>query len=420
MVQLTITQSTVFKRTTAQSTSLAAGDKWSVSAGQSFNAKYAYRVGKHCLVKLEQPLGSVGPVGYFFLPHVDGAVDEIRAVWLTNTDSDILASQATLQDGLQRLKALGFNTIYPVVWQRGFTLYPSDVAQAFTGLPVIPNPLFETRDMLAELLYIAQPLGMRVIPWFEYGLMAPPGSAIAIRHPTLLTHDQKGNTIWNNAVWMNPCHPDVQQFFSELAAEIAARYDIDGIQFDDHLGFPNAVGYDAFTQELYKREHWFKRVPQNHANAAWISWASQKMTVLLTQIYQAVKASRSDCFLSISPNPLGFSIRNYSADWQTWSQLGLVEELVLQVYRRSLAPFIGELNKQEVKQLRDRHPLVIGILTGLRTSSVEFSLIQDQIQQVRARELAGVSFFFYETVLHQSLSPNRVARAPEELNRLFA
>ncbi len=35
------------------------------------------------------------------------------------------------------------------------------------------------RDLLAEIIELAQPLKMRVIPWFEYGLMVPPQSAIA-------------------------------------------------------------------------------------------------------------------------------------------------------------------------------------------------------------------------------------------------
>jgi len=37
------------------------------------------------------------------------------------------------------------------------------------------------------------------------------------------------------------------QFIQDLIIEIVSKYDIDGIQFDDHFGLPVELGYDAFT-----------------------------------------------------------------------------------------------------------------------------------------------------------------------------
>jgi uncharacterized lipoprotein YddW (UPF0748 family) len=48
-------------------------------------------------------------------------------------------------------------------------------------------------------------------------------------------------------VWLNPFKPEVQQFINNLVAEIAVRYDIDGIQFDDHTALPSDFGYDPYT-----------------------------------------------------------------------------------------------------------------------------------------------------------------------------
>jgi uncharacterized lipoprotein YddW (UPF0748 family) len=58
----------------------------------------------------------------------------IKAVWLTNVDSQVMNSRENLAAGLSRLAELGFNTIYPAVWQRGYTLYPSDVAKELTEI----------------------------------------------------------------------------------------------------------------------------------------------------------------------------------------------------------------------------------------------------------------------------------------------
>ena len=112
-----------------------------------------------------------------------------KAVWLTNIDSDVMNSRKNLAEGLQRLSDLGFNTIYPVVWQRGYTLYPSEVSKQLSGAAILPNSPFVGRDVLAEILELAQPLKIRTIPWFEYGLMVPPKSTIALKYKELLTLD---------------------------------------------------------------------------------------------------------------------------------------------------------------------------------------------------------------------------------------
>ena len=47
---------------------------------------------------------------------------ELRGVWLTNVDSDVLFSRANLDRAIQRLQRLNLNTIYPTVWHEGSTL----------------------------------------------------------------------------------------------------------------------------------------------------------------------------------------------------------------------------------------------------------------------------------------------------------
>lgn len=58
---------------------------------------------------------------------------ELRGVWLTNIDSDVLFQRDHLSTALQRLHELNFNTVYPTVWNWGYTLYPSRVAKGRSG-----------------------------------------------------------------------------------------------------------------------------------------------------------------------------------------------------------------------------------------------------------------------------------------------
>ncbi|QZZ19707.1 family 10 glycosylhydrolase [Leptothermofonsia sichuanensis E412] len=415
---LTVTQNTVFKKTTAAATNLSSSEKFPVSAGQFFTVNYAFRVGEHCFIELPQPLGMVGRVGYFYLLHVKVSLQELRGVWLTNIDSEILYSRQNLKQGFQLLKTLGFNTIYPVVWHSGYTLYPSPIAQTFCGSATIPHSHFTHRDLLAEILEEAKPLNLRVIPCFEYGLMTAPNSSLALQRPDLLTTDRQNNQIFNRKLWLNPCQPEVQQFLAALMADVAERYEVDGIQLDDNFGFPAVLGYDSFSQALYRRENQGKPMPQTPEDPQRQQWCCSKLTTLLQQIVSRVKAKRNS-LISLSPNPWGFARKHYHADWRLWQQMGLVEELVVQVYRSDFTTFVTELDKAEVVTARSQIPTAIAILTGLNTKPVSFSQFNQQIQKTREKQFAGIVCFFYETLLYQHLSPTKIPRNLSDLQRLF-
>lgn len=327
-----------------------------------------------------------------------------RAIWLTYTDSPVLTSQADLETAIQTLADLGLNRLYPCVWQRGYTLYPSAVAAQVTGSSVLPNSPFQNRDFLAELLPIARAHQFQILPWLEYGLMLPPNSAIAQQHPDWLTQTSSGEKLHNGMVWLNPAHPEVRQFWVDLVSELVQTCDLDGIQFDDHFGFPTEMGYDAYTIGQYHQAIGEDPPPQS-TDRDWMTWRAQHLTALLQQIRQVVQTHRPGCCLSLSPNPAGFSFHRCLVDWPQWIEAGLIDELVVQLYRDQTSSLIAELKKPELLTVRDRIPVSIGLLAGIRTKPVALSQLQQQVTAVKQQGFTGVSFFFYETLLHQTISP---------------
>ena len=350
----------------------------------------------------------------------DQAKAELRGVWLTNIDSKVLFSQAGVTDAIQQLSKLNFNTVYPTVWNWGYTLYPSKVAEKEIGRAVKlvtptdpsldPELGVKGRDMLKEMVDQGHQKGMRVIPWFEFGFMAPADSELAKRHPNWLTQNNKGQKIWKEGndqrVWLNPFHPEVQKFIQDLVIEIVGNYDVDGIQFDDHFGLPSEFGYDNFTVQLYKQEHQGKAPPNNPQDAEWVRWRANKITDLLTQTFRAIKNTKQKAIVSISPNPQKDSYQFFLADWANWERRGLVEELIVQIYRDNFNTFISELEQPEIKLARSHIPVSIGILSGLKNKPVSLSQIQKQVAEVRSRGFAGVSFFFYETLWNNAAEPS--------------
>jgi uncharacterized lipoprotein YddW (UPF0748 family) len=346
---------------------------------------------------------------------------EIRGTWITNIDSDVLFTPDRVKKMIRDLKAHNFNTIYPVVWNWGYTTYPSLVTKQTFGSSFMPKKSaglllkrkltktegLEGRDVLEEIVSEGHKQGMAVIPWFEFGFMAPAatdpaGSNLAKKKADWLTVKQDGTKIWKEGkdprVWLNPFRPEVQNFMTQLVAEVVRRYDIDGIQFDDHFGLPSEFGYDKFTTKLYQSEHDGKSPPTNTKDSEWVNWRADKITEYIGELSQSIRAARPKAIVSISPNPQGFAKSSFLQDWAKWEREGSLDELIVQIYRDDMKTFKTEIAKPEVQLANINIRVAIGILSGLKPKPIPIQQIQDQIAAVRKQGLAGVSFFFYETL----------------------
>ncbi|MEA5503286.1 glycoside hydrolase family 10 protein [Halotia wernerae UHCC 0503] len=338
---------------------------------------------------------------------------EIRGVWLTNVASGILFVPWGIDRAVDQLSALNFNTVYPVVWNRGQTFYKSAVAQSVTGSNTQPilTLMHGGQDVLAKIVKLAKPKGLSVIPWFEYGFMTPSDSELARRYPDWLTNGRQGvksiqetppeeadNGSANKQAWLNPLHPEVQKFILGLIVEVVSNYDVEGVQLDDHFGMPVQFGYDSFTINLYRQEHQGKSPPSNPFNSEWMRWRANKITDFMAEIYQAVKAVKPKAKISLSPNSHAFAYKYYLQDWESWVKKGLVDELILQVYRNNKSSFIADLEKPAVKLARTQIPVAIGISTGTLRNPVEIAQVREQVQIVRDRSFVGISFFYWESL----------------------
>ena len=359
---------------------------------------------------------------------------EIRGVWLTNVASGVLFLPWGINRAVNQLSELNFNTIYPVVWNRGNTFYKSSIAKIVTGSDADPivNLMHGGQDVLKKIIQLAKPQGLSVIPWFEYGFMTPPNSQLAQRYPGWLTMGQEGiksstevpleevnDNSAHQQAWLNPLHPGVREFILALIVEVVSYYDVDGIQLDDHFGMPVKFGYDAFTVDLYRKEHQGQSPPSDPFNPTWMRWRANKITDFMAEIYQSVKAIKPDAIISLSPNSQSFSYKYYLQDWETWVRKGLVDELILQVYRNNQSSFMTELEQPSVRFARSRIPVGIGILTGTSKTPVSITQIKQQVQTVRDRSFPGVSFFYWES-LWGSITPESPQLRRNVFQNLFA
>ncbi len=305
-----------------------------------------------------------------------------------------------------------------MVWNDGYTKYPSAVAKQ-AGIPFFFKGK-EGQDVIADIVTQARRQGVLAIPWFEFGFMAPLTSELATNHPDWLTQKQDGTKTSISAAgevaWLNPFHPEVQKFITNLVVEIITQYDADGIQFDDHMSLPYEFGYDKYTVNLYTQETGSPPPTNPHAQA-WKQWRADKITAFMIQLNQAVKARKANAIFSVSPNYYDFAYKFQLQDWLNWVRWGVVDELVVQVYRNDLQSFNSQLTSPEIIETQQLIPTGIGIMTGLRNRPVSMQQIQSQVRAAKQNGL-GVIFFYYESLW--DYAPETVAQRQAGFQELFA
>ncbi len=331
---------------------------------------------------------------------------EIRGVWMTNNDFDTLKHRSQVQEAVTQLQKLNFNTIYPVVWNSGYVMYPSAVAKSINIQPFVLKGA-DGHDILADLINQAHRHNLLVIPWFEFGFMAPPTSELALNQPDWFTERKDGSdtsiTAAGEVMWLNPFHPEVQKFITNLVVEVMTQYDADGIQFDNHMSLPWDFGYDKYTLALYTKETQ-KKAPDNYQDMEWMSWRANKITDFMVELNQAVKSKKPKAIFSVSPNYYDFAYKFQLQDWLLWVQMHIVDELIVQVYRPDLQSFTDNISRIEIQTAQQIIPTGIGIMAGLRNNPVPMSQIQSQVRAVQQRGL-GVAFFYYESLWDSAPEP---------------
>ena len=340
---------------------------------------------------------------------------EIRGVWLTSNDFTMFSDRKQLGESLQQLKKLNFNTIYPVVWNSGYVMFPSNVAKG-AGIQPFVYRGNEGQDIVADIIKQAHQHNLLVMPWFEYGFMAPPTSELAIAHPDWLTQERDGSLTGEGEVaWLNPFHPEVQSFLTELVLESVTNYDLDGIQFDDHTSLPKTFGYDRYTVNLYRQET-KKVAPADPDDPDWVKWRANKLTAFMVRLNKAVKQRKPNVIFSVSPNHYEFAYKQQLQDWLGWVRQNIVDELIVQVYRDDLDDFRAQVSRPEIIEAQNKISTGIGVLSGLRHSNVPMSRVYSQVITAQERGL-GISFFYYKSLW--GYGPESVADRQKEIQYLF-
>lgn len=345
-------------------------------------------------------------------------MEEIRGVWIPNIPhSMVLDSPTNIANAMSFLVDMGFNAVFPVVWNRGFTQYRSEIIKATFGFEIDPHFADQQRDPLEELIDEAHNRGIAVIPWFEYGFACsakPDGGHILTQKPQWAARTQNGALLRNGGLtWMNALDRQVQDFMQNLIVEVATKYKVDGIQGDDRLpALPSEGGYDQNTINDY-RVAFNVAPPNNTRNSQWIQWRANILTEFMARLYDVVKNINSNLVVAMSPNPYPWCLNNYLQDTKTWIDRSLVDIISPQLYRENTAKYQKEVNIITQHFPNDLEKFVPGIAFRANGTDIKPDDINTYITLNRQQGFRGQVFFHYEG-LKRNVAGRTIAQVMKE------
>jgi len=328
-------------------------------------------------------------------------------VWLTNSPSKLYYKRERIKRAMEELQRAGFNRVVPNVWSRGTTFHQSQYA------PVEP-PLQQAGVRLDPICTIAREgrkRGIKVMPWFEYGLMEPAHAEVVKNNPEWVLAKANGQT-WktmhgsHRMAWLNPAHPGVRKRFIGLVVETLKRCSMHGLQLDDHFAWPVEFGYDPYTVALYEQQTGAPP-PRDHTNRNWMTWRRQQLTGLLRELRKSLQAEDLPTMISLSPGPFRQSYNLWLQDWELWAMGELIDELVVQNYAYSVKGFARDLDQPALRKAREwRIPTQIGILAGFGKRTTSIKDLKQKVRLSRQRG-HGVIFFYWEGLWGRHVKSHR-------------
>lgn len=187
---------------------------------------------------------------------------EARGIWHRPSREK---SAADVDATVKRLADAGFNMVLVETFYNGYVIYKNS-AYCKTR----PNIADLDFDMLEEFIKAGKKYDVEIHAWVEDFFVGGPnentfgtisGSPILDEHPEWAARLKDGSihmTTEPKFVYVNAAMNEVQDFISNVYAELVSRYDIDGIQLD-YIRYPlgttidNTVGFDDFTLAEFKK-----------------------------------------------------------------------------------------------------------------------------------------------------------------------
>lgn len=317
--------------------------------------------------------------------------EEMRALWV-DAYHDGIRSRQQIDELVETAQAGNMNALVVQVLKRGDTYYPSDLNPWAANA----DPTF---DALAYLIARAHAAGLEVHAWATSLAIwngdtppAAPDHVFNTHGPTatgrdywLMTNEVGAAQV--DGVWyLDPGHPDVVDYLAAVYAELATRYDLDGIHLD-RIRYPgNTRGYNPTALARFQAQTGRSDTPAP-LDGQWRQWRRDQLTALVRRIYLTVaginpriRVSAALSSVGYAPTPAyGWETRepflNHLQDWRAWMEEGILDLALPMIYRNE-SKYPGQFDDWQfwAKDHQYDRGLVVG--TGLYLNPLADSMGQ--------------------------------------------
>lgn len=358
--------------------------------------------------------------------------------WPSNRLATPAVQQAELITILDNLKNNGYNTVFLQVRPECDALYSSTIepwSYRLTGTQgVAPSPLW---DPLAFAINEAHNRGLDLHAWLNpYRVRANSTEYLAASTSVLNMQPSWILTASNdpNLKILNPGIPAVQDYIKSIVEDIATRYDVDGIHFDDYF-YPN--GGMTTNQD---NQTFIDYNPTNISNIA--DWRRNSVNMMIGKVYDAIQTinlnQHKNIIFGVSNSgiwksgiPAGtYGNPSYSAlycDPIAWLQAGKVDYLAPQIYWQITGPqdyvAISQWWNDQVKLANKQLYVSQAYYRMTDGSNWAATEIQNQIIQDRAMTMDatfGQIAYRYTSIRNNSKSINTLLSASTYQFKSFA
>jgi uncharacterized lipoprotein YddW (UPF0748 family) len=365
--------------------------------------------------------------------HAAPAPAETRALWVLRTS---LVSPASITALVRTARDQGFNTLLVQVRGRGDAYYASDIEPRAAELAHQPTAF----DPLATLLADAHAAGIRVHAWVSVNLVSSavdlPISPdhLVVRHPEWLMVPRpiaqevakldpvnpgyigkiarwtRGQLETVEGLYTSPVQPSAAAYVEQVVADLARRYDVDGVHLD-YVRFPNPqFDYSRFAIAEFRadlRPHLAAsvRAEMDKADAddlfaypdrfpaEWKAFRRARLTALIARVRLALRAARPGAVLTAAVAPDAQEAADERLqDWRAWLTGGLVDAVAPMAYTQEAARFADQ-----IAAARD----VAGgraVWAGIGAYRLSPAQTIENIQAARRLGAAGFVLFSYDSL----------------------
>lgn len=296
--------------------------------------KRAIRLLLFCLFAAVASLRAGEPAGPVASPR------EMRAVWLTTnyrldwpsaagtTDRIIARQKRELSNMLDRLAEVGINTIFFQARLKGETFYRSDLEPMSTFLTGKAGAQ-SAFDPLAYAVEECHARGMQIHAWM---VCMPYGSPKQIARQGRQEQFERLKpflTQFEGEYYFEPSDSRTASYLADIAGEMVARYDIDGVHLD-YIRYPEKAAN-------YPDKQFFKA----SGAASLAQWRRDNVTRIVRAIHDRVKAVRPT--VQVSSAPLGLFNGHDNLNYFGWNAYDAVYQDVERWLADDLQDFVAPM-----------------------------------------------------------------------------